>query len=34
MDKTPIWGDIPIIGKLFQEKAETRQLFLKWVQLK
>ena len=34
MDKTPIWGDIPIIGKLFQEKAETRQLFLKWIKLK
>ena len=34
MDKTPILGDIPIIGKLFQKKAESRQLFLKWVKLK
>ncbi len=34
VDKTPFWGDIPIIGKLFQKKGESRQLFLKWVQLK
>ena len=31
MDKTPVWGDIPIIGKLFQKKGESRQFFLKWV---
>ena len=32
VDSTPFWGDIPLLGQLFQSKSETRQI--RWLLLK
>ena len=29
----PFWGDIPLIGSLFQNRVEDRQLITKWIKL-
>ena len=31
VDCVPFWGSIPLIGKLFQTKGESRRLSLKWI---
>ena len=31
VDYVPFWGSIPLIGKLFQTKGESRRLSLKWI---